>query len=164
MAGSALRRVRVGCHWPVELSAANPGSVNQLLVQLRRLLEQTHEVEFLPERIAWWSEPERSEAWQRFFSRCRVAIVPCIYSAEAFRRRARLGARTRFVYLPLGELPRRARFLRQALPFFRRGDVIAFSSRADQKVFDALVEICPARRVQLAFGVDTSVFRPAGRG
>ena len=74
--------------------------------------------------------------------------------------RAASHARTPWLYLPLGGLPRGAARLRANLRYLRGGDVIAFSSFADVDMFHNLVATCSAEIKDLLLFVEQDMFRP----
>ena len=74
--------------------------------------------------------------------------------------RAASHARTPWLYLPLGGLPRGAARLRANLRYLRGGDVIAFSSFADVDMFHNLVATCSAEIKILPLFVEQDMFRP----
>ncbi len=99
-----------------------------------------------------------------FLPRCDVLVVaprgPVWDVLESFQMRDSLGLDLPIVYLPLGELPRGALYLRAILGRLRAGDRIVFSCRADQAIFHRLVAQCRAATAVVPFGVDTEHFRP----
>ena len=148
----------IGVAWPPEQGYL-PGSVPQLFQQMEDLLRAMGPVEQLPYDLGYHEERGRLKRWQQLFAASRVVVVPCTFAGEALRRRRQLGVNVPIVYLPLGELPRGARGLREYHGLFRAGDVIAFSSPADEALFHTLVAATPARLIQLPFGVRTDRFR-----
>jgi glycosyltransferase involved in cell wall biosynthesis len=66
-----------------------------------------------------------------------------------------------FVYLPLGEFPRGARFYRYLHQYLQADDLICFSSTADRAVYERLVASSPAQVCVLPFGIDPAPYRQA---
>lgn len=95
---------------------------------------------------------------------CVFGLPPDPFDLDAFfLARDRLGKRTPFVYIPLGEFPRGAWFYRNVHRYLRRQDLLLFSSRADRAIHDALVASTPARVAVVPFGIRPEQFRPSAR-
>ena len=151
---------RVGVLWLTDVQHAGTSSVARLYRELDAALSEHASVARLPSRFAHLTTPERDQAFAELFRVSELVVVPSPYSAEAFRQRRRLRGRVPFLYLPLGELPRGAPHLRQALPFFGAQDTVAVSCSADRAILRALVATLPSRVVTLPFFVDTARFHP----
>ncbi|KYF55850.1 hypothetical protein BE08_05010 [Sorangium cellulosum] len=91
---------------------------------------------------------------------CVFGLPPHPVDLDAFFVvRARMGRRTPFIYMPLGEFPRGAWFYRHIHRHLEPQDVILFSSSADKAVHDALVASTPSRVAVAPFGIRPARFR-----
>lgn len=147
-------KTAVGLGLPV---AGEPyASVRRLFSDLRAVLSGRFAVRTLPGYADWSGD---RTVWREHLESCDLSV-----NRGAFALRSELGLDLPILYLPLGDMPRGGGALRAALPHMRAHDTIAFSSRADLGVFDALVSDCKARRALVPFGVDESRFAPAPAG
>ena len=91
---------------------------------------------------------------------CIFGLPPSPFDLDPFFVvRERMGKRTPFVYMPLGEFPRGAWYYRNIHRHLRAGDLILFSSHADKAIHDALVTSTPARTLVAPFGIRPRLFR-----
>jgi glycosyltransferase involved in cell wall biosynthesis len=151
--------VRVGVSWSLA-DRQGQGSVARLLADLEAMVRSRHTLRSLEVARTRRLEANVKEAWRGLLGGCERVIVPCSRAVEAFHMRRTLRSRTPILYLPLGELPRGAHFLRAVVHLLQPGDVVACSCRADLSIYRKLLASSPARLAFLPFGVDTAEFHP----
>jgi glycosyltransferase involved in cell wall biosynthesis len=137
-------------------------SVHAVFAAIQEAAESAFEVRPLPSYHQALPPAAARALWLDLLSSCQVVVTDT--PGRVARLREEHGLAVRILYLPLGGFPRGASAFRRALPLFRAGDVIAFSSTADRQVFERLTDACRADRTVVPFSVDTSRFAPDAAG
>ncbi|MFN7918181.1 MAG: glycosyltransferase family 4 protein [Vicinamibacterales bacterium] len=137
-------------------------SVPTVFASMARGLSQAFDVLRLPDDVRARQAGARRAVVSRTLAQSDVAILPGIVSARYILET--LFARPRpsypIVYLPVGELPRGAFNLRNALPYLRTHDSVLVNCEADARIVANLAGRDGPGVGLAPFEVDTTVFAP----